>query len=70
MQEFKRTCCLYFLPRVDRLDEGIESAEKAVIGYGGVQMGLLEKTFLGCPIYCFGTDAWIHGDCHWDDLGI
>ena len=32
-----------FYQRVDRTDEGIEVAEKAVIGYGGVQMGLLEK---------------------------
>ena len=28
---------------LDRLDEGIESAEKAVVSYGGVQMGQLEK---------------------------
>ncbi|MDG2074309.1 MAG: MotA/TolQ/ExbB proton channel family protein, partial [Polaribacter sp.] len=27
----------------DRMDEGVEAAEKAVVGYGGVQMGLLEK---------------------------
>ena len=32
-----------FYQGLDRFDEGIESAEKAVIGYGGVQMGLLEK---------------------------
>jgi len=32
-----------FYQGLDRADEGIESAEKAVIGYGGVQMGLLEK---------------------------
>lgn len=32
-----------FYQGLDRVDEGIESAEKAVIGYGGVQMGLLEK---------------------------
>ena len=25
------------------MDEGVEAAEKAVVGYGGVQMGLLEK---------------------------
>lgn len=33
---------------LDRADEGLESAEKAVVAYGGVQMGQLEKTFLGC----------------------
>ena len=25
------------------MDEGVDAAEKAVVGYGGVQMGLLEK---------------------------
>ena len=28
---------------LDRVDEGIDSAEKAVVAYGGVQMGQLEK---------------------------
>ncbi|AEM70846.1 MULTISPECIES: MotA/TolQ/ExbB proton channel family protein [Flagellimonas] len=28
---------------LDRADEGLESAEKAVVAYGGVQMGQLEK---------------------------
>jgi len=28
---------------LDRVDEGLEAAEKAVIAYGGVQMGQLEK---------------------------
>lgn len=28
---------------LDRADEGIESVEKSVVAYGGVQMGLLEK---------------------------
>ncbi|MBU2526754.1 MAG: MotA/TolQ/ExbB proton channel family protein [Bacteroidetes bacterium] len=28
---------------IDRLDEGIDAAEKAVVAYGGVQMGQLEK---------------------------
>ena len=32
-----------FYQGLDRADEGIESAEKAVIAYGGVQMGQLEK---------------------------
>lgn len=32
-----------FYQGLDRSSEGIEQAEKAVIAYGGVQMGLLEK---------------------------
>jgi len=32
-----------FYQGLDRSKEGIDAAEKAVVGYGGVQMGLLEK---------------------------
>ena len=32
-----------FYQGLDRADESLESAEKAIISYGGVQMGLLEK---------------------------
>lgn len=32
-----------FFQGLDRSTDGIEAAEKAVVGYGGVQMGLLEK---------------------------
>jgi biopolymer transport protein ExbB len=32
-----------FYQGLDRMDEGLEAAEKAVVAYGGVQMGLLEK---------------------------
>ena len=32
-----------FYQGLDRVNEGVESAEKAVIAYGGVQMGQLEK---------------------------
>ena len=32
-----------FYQGLDRLDEGVENAEKAVVAYGGVQMGQLEK---------------------------
>ncbi len=32
-----------FYQGLSRSDEGIEAVEKAVVGYGGVQMGLLEK---------------------------
>ena len=32
-----------FYKGLDRVDEGVEEAEKAVVAYGGVQMGQLEK---------------------------
>ena len=32
-----------FYQGLERADEGLDAAEKAVVGYGGVQMGLLEK---------------------------
>lgn len=32
-----------FYQGLDRVDEGVENAEKAVVAYGGVQMGQLEK---------------------------
>ena len=32
-----------FFQGLDRSEEGVESAEKAIVSYGGVQMGLLEK---------------------------
>ncbi len=32
-----------FYQGLDRMDEGIDNVEKAVVSYGGVQMGLLEK---------------------------
>ena len=32
-----------FYQGLDRADEGLEAAEKAVVAYGGVQMGQLEK---------------------------
>jgi len=32
-----------FYQGLDRVDQGVDSAEKAVVAYGGVQMGLLEK---------------------------
>ena len=33
-----------FYQGLDRVNEGVESAEKAVVAYGGVQMGQLEKS--------------------------
>ena len=32
-----------FYQGLDRMNEGVESAEKAVVAYGGVQLGQLEK---------------------------
>jgi biopolymer transport protein ExbB len=32
-----------FYQGLDRSKDGIEASEKAIVGYGGVQMGLLEK---------------------------
>jgi biopolymer transport protein ExbB len=32
-----------FFQGLDRFDEGVEMAEKSIVAYGGVQMGLLEK---------------------------
>lgn len=32
-----------FYQGLDRMDEGIDNVEKAIVSYGGVQMGLLEK---------------------------
>jgi biopolymer transport protein ExbB len=32
-----------FYQGLDRVDEGVEAAEKAIVSYGGVQMGQLEK---------------------------
>ena len=43
MQKHKRTSCFNFYQGLDRVDEGVEEAEKAVVAYGGVQMGQLEK---------------------------
>ena len=53
---------------LDRADESIDAAEKAVVAYGGVQMGQLEKRFLDFLIYCFSTYAWFHGNCNRDDI--
>ncbi|GIR99192.1 MAG: hypothetical protein CM15mP102_00130 [Flavobacteriales bacterium] len=33
----------FFIRDLDRAKDGVESAEKAVISYGGVQMGQLKK---------------------------
>ena len=36
-----------FYQGLDRANEGIDMVEKSIISYGSVQMGLLEKDFLG-----------------------
>ena len=42
-----------------RLDQGVDTVEKSVVSYGGVQAGYLEK---GC--------SWIHGYCNRYGSGI
>ena len=56
---------------LDRAGESVESAEKAVVAYGGVQMGQLEKNvswlvsvYRNCP------HAWIHGNGNRYDSGL
>ena len=43
LPKHKRCCCFHFYQGLDRSSEGLENAEKAVVAYGGVQMGQLEK---------------------------
>jgi len=53
---------------LDRYEHGVDSAEKAVVAYGGVQMGQLEKKcFLDFFIYRISTYVRIHGNCNWYD---
>ena len=53
---------------LDRTDEGLEAAEKAVVAYGGVQMGQLEKNVSWISLFiALGTNAWFHGNCNWYD---
>ncbi len=40
-----------FYQGLDRMDEGIDNVEKAVVGYGGVQMGLLEKNIAWLALF-------------------
>ena len=47
-----------FYQGLDRAGEGVESAEKAVVAYGGVQMGQLEKNVSWISLFiALGTDA-------------
>ena len=60
-----------FYQGLDRAGEGLESAEKAVVAYGGVQMGQLEKErFLVVAIHRNCTNAWFHGYGNWYDSGL
>jgi len=40
-----------FYQGLDRMDEGIDNVEKAIVGYGGVQMGLLEKNIAWLSLF-------------------
>lgn len=40
-----------FYQGLDRADEGVEMAEKSIIAYGGVQMGLLEKNLTWISLF-------------------
>ena len=56
---------------LDRVGEGLESAEKAVVAYGGVQMGQLEKNVSWLiSVYCYCAHAWFYGYGNWYDSGI
>ena len=57
-----------FYQGLDRMDEGVDAAEKAVVAYGGVQMGLLEKNVSWLSLFiALGSDAWFHGNGNWYD---
>ena len=57
-----------FYQGLERSSEGIDAAEKAVVGYGGVQMGLLEKNISWLSLFiALSTDVRIHGYCNWYD---
>ena len=47
-----------FYQGLDRADESLESAEKAIISYGGVQMGLLEKNVSWISLFIALAPMW------------
>ena len=49
-----------FYQGLDRANEGIENAEKAVIAYGGVQMGQLEKNVSWISLFIALALSLIH----------
>jgi biopolymer transport protein ExbB len=57
-----------FYQGLDRAGEGVESAEKAVVAYGGVQMGQLEKNVSWISLFiALSSNAWFHGNSYWYD---
>jgi len=60
-----------FYQGLDRSGEGVESAEKAVVAYGGVQMGQLEKKcILDFIVYRTSSHAWVYGYGNWYDSSL
>ena len=60
-----------FYQGLDRVDEGVDSAEKAVVAYGGVQMGQLEKNVSWISLFiAIAPMLRIHGNGNWYDSGI
>ena len=56
---------------LDRADEGVDAAEKAVVAYGGVQMGQLEKNVSWISLFiAYGSNAWFHGNSNWYDSSL
>ena len=47
-----------FYQGLDRANEGVESAEKAVVAYGGVQMGQLEKNVSWISLFIALALCW------------
>jgi len=57
-----------FYQGLDRAHEGVEMAEKSVVAYGGVQMGLLEKNLLmDLPLHRHRPHARVPRNSHRDD---
>ena len=54
-----------FFQGLDRAGEGVESAEKAVVAYGGVQMGQLEKCVMDFTFHSLGPYVWFQVFCYW-----
>ena len=51
--------------------DGPEAVEKAIVSYGSVQMGLLEKGLVWISLFhrdC--TDVRIYGNCNWYDTSL
>ena len=59
-----------FYQGLDRSSEGIENAEKAVVAYGGVQMGSLKKMYLGFHYLLLKRPCLGLWHCNWYDPSI